>query len=108
MRFFKASSLFAGIVAVGLVGCDVDVKDTGKLPDVDIDAEPGEMPEVDVRGPDVEVGTEEKQVTVPDVDINTEETTIEVPTIDVDVPEENETEVEAGEPELEETEEVQE
>ena len=93
--------LFAAIV-LGLiplsVGCDVDVKDKGKAPDVDVSVEPGRVPDVDVRGPDVDVTTKEKEVTVPDVDVdvNKKKTTITVPDINVDVPQENEKEVDAS------------
>lgn len=66
---------------------DVDV-DPGSLPDVDTEVEGGRMPDVDVTGPDVDVGTQEETVTVPDVDVRTEEETITVPDVDVDVPEE--------------------
>lgn len=68
---------------------DVDV-DPGSLPDVDTEVEGGRMPDVDVTGPDVDVGTQEETVTVPDVDVQTEEDTITVPDVDVDVPEEEE------------------
>ena len=54
----------------------------GRAPDVDVAVDPGKVPEVDVRGPDVDVGTEKKEVTVPDVD--------------VDIPSENEEEVDAS------------
>lgn len=65
-----------GVATLGLLlaGCDVDVKDEGKMPDVDV--KEGRMPDVDVTGPDVDVETKEKTITVPDVD--------------VDVPKENE------------------
>jgi hypothetical protein len=44
--------------------------------------DPGKVPDVDVRGPDVDVGTEKKEITVPDVD--------------VDIPAEDEKEVDAS------------
>lgn len=65
--------LSAALMAIVMVGCDVDVEDKGALPEVDV--KEGEMPDVDVTTPDVDVEMEEKTVTVPDVD--------------VDVPEEN-------------------
>lgn len=40
----------------------------GRLPDVDIDA--GKAPEYDVKTPDVEIGSETREVTVPTVDID--------------------------------------
>ena len=62
--------------SLALAGCDVDQTKEGELPDVDVNATGGELPEFNVEGPDVNVGTENK--------------TVEVPTIDVDVPAENE------------------
>lgn len=71
----RLTSLIAGgLLCFGLVGCDVDVAEEGKMPDVEV--REGEMPDVDVHGPEVETG--EKQVTVP--------------TVDIDVPEEHENE----------------
>ena len=80
-----------GVVAAlalifGLPGCDVEQIQDGEMPTVDVDAEPGTMPEYDVEGPDVDVTAEEKQVTVPDVDVEMEEKTITTPDIDVDLP----------------------
>lgn len=69
------------------VGCDVDVKDPGKLPDVDMQVEKGRVPDVDVRGPDVDVKMEEREVTVPDVEL--EKKTITVPDVDINAPNEN-------------------
>lgn len=76
------------LLALGAIGCDVDVEDPGEMPTVDV--EPGEAPEVDVHGPEVDVHEDKETVTVPDVDIDTEEKTITVPDVDVDIPEENE------------------
>ena len=83
--------------AASLLGCDVDVKDEGKLPDVDVQVEPGRAPDVEVRGPDVDVHTEEREVTVPDVDVDTKKETITVPDVDVTLPKENDNEP-AGNP----------
>ena len=93
MRFHSFVAIcFTGFVAVGMFGCDVDVEDSGKLPDVDVDVEPGRAPDVEVTGPDVNVGTETKTVEVPDVDVDvdTEKTEVTLPDVDIDVPEENE------------------
>lgn len=51
------------------VGCDVTQEQPGEAPDVDVQVDEGELPEYDVETPDVEVGTEEEEVTVPDVDV---------------------------------------
>ncbi|HEX6986453.1 MAG TPA: hypothetical protein VF170_13805 [Planctomycetaceae bacterium] len=90
---FRELGLAAAALAA-LAGCDVDVKDPGKLPSADVDVAPGEAPDVDVRGPEVDVTTEEKKVDVPDVDVDvdTKEETVTVPDVNVDVPEENENE----------------
>jgi predicted small lipoprotein YifL len=58
-----------------IAGCDVDTKGNVEVPDVDVNASGGELPDVDVTGPEVNVGMENK--------------TVQTPTVDVDVPEEN-------------------
>jgi hypothetical protein len=54
---------------LALVACDVDQTKEAKLPDVDVNASGGQMPEFDVKGPDVDVKMENKTVQVPDVDV---------------------------------------
>jgi hypothetical protein len=66
--------MLASSIALG--ACDVDQTKEGELPDVDVNASGGQLPEFNVEGPDVNVGTENKVV--------------QVPKVDVDVPEENE------------------
>jgi hypothetical protein len=86
------------LAAFATVGCDVDVKDKGKTPRVNVDVESGRLPDVDVRGPDVDVATKEKEITVPDVDVSVEskKTTVTVPDIKVDIPQENEKTIDAS------------
>jgi len=55
--------------AFALAACDVDQTQEGELPDVDVQAEGGQVPAYDVDAPDVDVNTEEVTVPVPDVDI---------------------------------------
>jgi|SRR6056297_1213265 len=88
-KLFYMLPLFAATFAFS-VGCDVDQVGEGELPDVDVEATEGEMPEYDVEGPDVDVTSEEEQVTVPDVDVEQEEKTIDVPDVDVDLPDDDE------------------
>lgn len=88
MRLNLFKYLLSGVAVMGMIGCDVDVKDEGEMPTMEV--EPGRAPDIDVHGPDVEVTEEERTVTVPDVDIKTEERTITVPNVDIDVPDENE------------------
>lgn len=87
MKTSLLAVLTVGLCGVGLVGCDVDVEEEGRMPDVEVEA--GKAPDVDVRGPEVDVDTEKKEVEVPDVDVDTEKKTIEVPDVDVDLPNEN-------------------
>jgi uncharacterized lipoprotein len=56
--------------AGGLAACDVDQTKNAQLPDVDVNATGGQLPEFNVTGPDVNVGTENKTVQVPTVDVN--------------------------------------
>lgn len=56
------------VVTLGLAGCDVEKTEEGSLPDVDVKG--GNLPKYDVDGPDVDVGTKEKTITVPDVDVD--------------------------------------
>lgn len=83
------SWMLAPIVGFAFVGCDVDVKDPGKVPEINVETEEGRMPDVDVRGPEVDVKTREKEVTVPDIDVKTEKARVTVPDVDVDLPKEN-------------------
>lgn len=66
----KLAILIAGGFAV--TACDVDQTKEAELPDVDVNATGGQLPEYDVDAPSVNVGTENK--------------TVEVPTVDVDAP----------------------
>lgn len=69
-------ALILASCSLAIAGCDVDQTQEGELPDVDVNASGGEMPEYNVEGPDVDVGTEN--------------TVVETPTVDVDIPAENE------------------
>ncbi|BDI59867.1 hypothetical protein [Qipengyuania nanhaisediminis] len=55
-------------LSLGLAACDVDQTEEGDMPEVNVDG--GNLPEFDVEGPDVDVGTEEMTVEVPDVDVS--------------------------------------
>jgi hypothetical protein len=73
MTISIAVALAAGL---GLAACDVDKKQEGELPKVSVEG--GQLPEYQVRGPDVEVGSTTREITVP--------------TVTVDPPKENENE----------------
>ena len=70
MKIF--ATILVGMSCLGVAACNVDQTQEGELPDVDVNASGGQMPEFDVDGPEVNVGTENR--------------TVEVPTIDVDLP----------------------
>ena len=71
----NAIKVLVGASCLALVACDVDQTKEGELPDVDVNATGGQLPEYNVEGPDVNVGTENR--------------TVEVPTVDVDPPKED-------------------
>ena len=48
--------------------CEVEKTQEGRAPEVNIEG--GQMPKYDVKTPDVDVGTEKREVTVPTVDID--------------------------------------
>ncbi len=72
------------LLTFSLVSCQVEQEQQGQLPDVNV--EPGQLPEYDIEGPDVNVGLREKTVVVPKVVVVQEKETVEVPYIDVNVP----------------------
>ena len=68
--------VLVGASCFAMAACDVDQTKEGEMPDVDVNASGGQLPEFNVEGPEVNVGTENK--------------TVQVPTVDVDVPDEDE------------------
>ena len=68
--------VLVGASCFAIAACDVDQTKEGNLPDVDVNATGGELPEFNVEGPSVNVGTEN--------------TVVQTPTVDVDVPDEAE------------------
>lgn len=73
-------------IAVSLASCQIEKEQSARLPQVDVDVEPGRLPEYDIKGPDVNVGVTKRTVTVPKVIVVQEQQTVEVPYIDVDLP----------------------
>ena len=60
----------AVLTCLGLSACDVDKTQEGEAPEVEINADAGQLPRYDVDGPEVNVGTENVVVQVPDVDVS--------------------------------------
>jgi hypothetical protein len=67
------SILCLTMILMPLAACSVEQTEEGELPNVDVNAEGGQMPEYDVDAADIEVGTETKEIEVPDIDIQTPE-----------------------------------
>ena len=65
----KILIILAGAGSLGLAACDVDQTKNAQLPDVDVNATGGQLPEFNVTPPEVSVGTENRTVEVPDVDV---------------------------------------
>lgn len=72
--------------AVLASGCQVEQQQEAELPDADLDVQGGEWPEYDVKWADVDVGTEEKTITVPVVRVEQETREVTVPYIRVGPP----------------------
>jgi uncharacterized lipoprotein len=89
------TAAFVSAAALGLAGCDVDKTQEGsvKAPKYEVSkTQEGQvqMPKYDVKGPDVNVSTQQKEVNVPNVDVKAEKKTIEVPKVDVTTAKEKE------------------
>lgn len=69
-----------------LTGCQVEQQQPGQAPDVDVDVDAGRWPQYDVAWADVNVGTEERTVTVPVVSVRQETREVSVPFIDINPP----------------------
>jgi hypothetical protein len=68
---WKAFILLMALLTVFATGCRVRQTEEGELPDVDVSAEGGKLPEYDVDAADVDVKTEKREIEVPtDVDVN--------------------------------------
>ncbi|NJL84823.1 MAG: hypothetical protein HC886_00710 [Leptolyngbyaceae cyanobacterium SM1_1_3] len=76
-------------LVVFAAGCEVRQEEAGEAPDIDVQVDPGKLPEYEVEGPEVEVGTEEQEVIVPNVEVTQEKETITTPTLDVELPSED-------------------
>jgi hypothetical protein len=77
--------LMATCLVLATVGCTVEQTEEGRMPDVDIDVEDGNLPKYDVDAPDVDVTVKDREIKVPDVDVDVdiEKKTVPVPDIDV-------------------------
>lgn len=98
MKYYsKVAALLIFLTGSILAGCEVEVEDEGSLPEVDVDADSGQMPKYEINQtqegelPSVDVDAEggslpEIDVDTPDVEVEMVEKTIEVPDISVQMP----------------------
>jgi hypothetical protein len=71
------------LIAYALGLFNVDTQGDLKAPDVDVAVEGGEVPDVQVEGADIDVGTETETVKVPEIDVKTSEEQIKLPDVDI-------------------------
>ncbi len=69
MKFLIKAAAVATCFAAA--ACDVDQTKEGELPDVDVNVSEGQLPEFNVQGPDVDVGTKNETIQVPTIDVDT-------------------------------------
>jgi hypothetical protein len=62
--------VLVGASCFAIAACDVDQTKEGDVPDVDVNVSGGQLPEYNVEGPSVNVGTENKVIQVPTVDVD--------------------------------------
>ncbi len=62
--------LLVGASCFAVAACNVDKTEDGNMPDVDVNVTGGDLPEYNVEGPTVNVGTENRVVEVPTVDVD--------------------------------------
>lgn len=89
-----ASAALALVLPLG--ACRIEQTQEGELPEVDIQAEAGQLPKFDVDGPDVDVSMKETEVAVPDVDVEMVDKKVKVPDIDVTLPKDRDGDDEDG------------
>ena len=58
-------ALMFGAVCLGMAGCKVNKTEEGKLPEVNVSAKGSQLPEFNVQGPKVNIGSKNETVKVP-------------------------------------------
>ena len=82
-RLTLALAVASALLIVG--GCEVRQTQQARAPKVEV-TDPGQPPKYDVRGPDVAVTTQKREITVPNVTVQQEKREIEVPHVTVTPP----------------------
>lgn len=65
----NAIKILMGASCLSFTACNVEKTQEGKMPDVNVTTSGGQLPEYNVTGPEVNVGTENKVVEVPTVEV---------------------------------------
>jgi hypothetical protein len=65
----NATKILIGVSFLTFTACNVEKKQDGEMPDVNVTTTGGQLPEYNVETPTVNVGTENKVVEVPTVDV---------------------------------------
>jgi hypothetical protein len=76
----------AAVLVIGAAGCQVEQEQAAELPDADVSVEGGRWPDYDVNWADVDVGTEQRTITVPVVNVQKEQREVTVPYVRVSPP----------------------
>ena len=63
--------LALGAVFICVAGCKVNKTQEGKVPEVNVSAKGGQLPEYNVEGPKIDVGSKNETVKVPTVKVKT-------------------------------------
>lgn len=79
----------AALVGFGVYMIDVDVTGDLEAPDVSVNVEGGELPEVSAETGDISVGQSTVEVEVPEVEVTTQTEEVTVPTLNITPPEED-------------------
>ncbi|MEA3003623.1 MAG: hypothetical protein QOH81_2411 [Sphingomonadales bacterium] len=68
-NIIKGLSLAA--ICLSVAGCKVQKTQDAQLPTVEVNASGGQLPEYNIQGPNVTIGTENKTIQVPTVNVST-------------------------------------
>ncbi|MDB5672847.1 MAG: hypothetical protein JWO25_3806 [Alphaproteobacteria bacterium] len=64
-----SKALIMAAACLTIAGCKVSKTQDAKLPDVEVNATGGQLPEFNVQGPEVDVGSKNETIKVPTVSV---------------------------------------
>ncbi|GAB4183268.1 MAG: hypothetical protein Tsb002_05300 [Wenzhouxiangellaceae bacterium] len=71
---------------LALTACDIEQTEQGSLPEIDVEASAGNLPEYDIDWANIEIRTDTQMVEVPKLIVVMEEVEVDMPYIDIDMP----------------------